>query len=238
MQNVLNLSTATIFRATADGAGTCTTTNVDQGGTTGLVNGLTGLGSGSAIIDALLGTYASTGNSACAVTANGRLIFTYPEPSGVLAGTLQLLGLGDNPPPARVVYLSNTNRGYFLETGYAGLGNIEQQLGSPFTVAGLKGTFVYGTIPAASLATTNASGYFTADGAGHANETLDLNVGVGNINLLQLGVTSNYNYSLTDPTAGRYLLGATTVVYAISPSRYVLLDTNPLLTSPSVAIIH
>ena len=61
LANTLNLSTATIFRATSDGAGTCAVTNVDTGGVTQLVNGLTGLGSGAPIVNALLGTYQSTG---------------------------------------------------------------------------------------------------------------------------------------------------------------------------------
>jgi hypothetical protein len=239
LQSVLNLSTATLFEGSDDGAGNCTTNDVDQGGVAGLVNGLTGLGSGSKVINALLGTYASTGSSSCAVTANGRVVFNYPAPNTLLSGTLALLGLSGNPPAPRVVYLSSTNAGYFLETGYAGLGRLEQQTGAPFTVATLQGTFVYGSAPAASIASTNASGVFTADGAGHATTTLDENVGVGNLNLLQLGVTTNFTYTLTDATAGRFALNGTAdVVYAISPSRFVLLDTNATTTSPSVAVLY
>jgi hypothetical protein len=238
LENVLNLSTATIFRGTGDGAGNCTTTNVDQAGTTGLVNGLTGLGSGTPILNALLGTYQSLGNSTCAVAASGRAVLNYPPPSNVLSTTLTLLGLNTTPPPARVVYLASPNQGYFLETGYAGLGNIEQQVGSPFTVATLNGTFVYGTAPAASAASLNASGVFTANGAGSVTTTLDRNVGVGNVNLLQIGVTGTFNYTLTDAAAGRYVLGGSTILYAITPSRFVLVDASPLTTSPSIALVY
>jgi hypothetical protein len=238
LQNVLNLSTATIFRGTGDGAGNCTTTNVDQAGTTGLANGLTGLGSGLPILNALLGTYQSLGNSTCAIAASGRAVLMYPEPNTVLSTALFALGLPTTPPPARVVYLASPNQGYFLETGYAGLGNIEKQVGSPFTIATLDGTYVYGTAPAASAASLNASGVFTANGAGSATTTLDRNVGVGNINLLQLGVTGTSNYTLTDPAAGRYVLGGSTIIYAITPTRFVLVDASALTTSPSIALVY
>jgi hypothetical protein len=136
-----------------------------------------------------------------------------------------------------VFYLISPDRGYFLETGYAGLGNFEPQTGAPFSNATFKGTFVYGTAPASTLASVNGSGTITANGAGSATSTLDLNVGVGTVNLLELGVSSTSSYSLTDATAGRYAYG-TSVLYAISPTRFVLLDTGILSTSPSVALLY
>ncbi len=238
LSNVLNLSSATVFRGTGNGNGTCTTTNVDVGGLTGLVNTLTGLGSNSGILNALLGTYQSLGNSNCAVAGNGRVVFNYPAPDTLLSNLLALLGLGGTPPPARVAYLTSPNTGYFLETGYAGLGMLEAQTGSPFAVSTLKGSFVYSTVPASTLASIDSTGSFTADGAGHTTSTLDLNVGVGNLNILQLGVTGSDTYSLTDAAAGRYLLGGTRVIYAIAPGRYVLMETNPLSTSPYIALLY
>jgi hypothetical protein len=238
LQNVLNLSTATIFRGTSTTAGSCTTTNVDEGGTVGLVNGLTGLGSGSSIVNALLGTYQSLGNSSCVVQSNGRMVLNYPAPSTILSGVLSLLGLAGTPPPPRVVYLYGQNQGYFLETGYATLGHLALQTGVPFSAATLSGTFIYGTAPAASLASINGSGTFVANGAGSATTTLDENVGVGNINLLQFSTTETQSYTLTDSTAGRYLLGTSTVIYAISPNQFVLVDTSATTTSPSIALIQ
>jgi large repetitive protein len=220
LQNVLNLSSATVFRGTGNNNGTCTTTNVDNGGLTGLVSSLTSLGSNSQLLNAVLGTYQSLGNSSCQVAANGRAVLAYPNPDTLLSALLGLLGLGNTPPPARVAYLTDVNTGYFLETGYAGLGQIEPQTG------------------ASSLATINGSGSLTADGAGHATSTFDENVGVGTLNILNLGVTGSQNYALTDAAAGRYLLGASTVIYAIAPGRYVLIDTNPLNTSPYVSLLY
>jgi uncharacterized membrane protein YuzA (DUF378 family) len=237
LQNVLNVSTATIFRTTASG-GTCNTTNVDVGGVTGLANQITGLGGilPLNVVQALLGTYQSLGSSACTVSGNGRGVLNYPPPTGLIASLLALLGL-DNPPAPRVFYLVAPNRGYFLESGYAGLGNLEPQTGAPFSNATFNGTFVYGTAPASSLASINGSGIITADGAGNATSTLDLNVGVGTINVLQLGVAGTGTYNLTDATVGRYTYG-TSVIYAISPNRFVLVDTNPLTTSPSIALLY
>ena len=248
LQNVLNFSTATIFRASGNGAGTCNTTNIDTGGLTATVNNLTGLTTSDKnnLINALLGSYSATGTSSCTVSSNGRGTFNYPAHSGLISVLLGLLGLPTGPPDARVFYLVAPNQGYFLETGYAGLGQFEPQTGAPFSVATLNGTFTIGTIPASSLASVNSSGYATADGAGHATFTLDENVGVGTLNVLQLGVTGSVTYSLSDnnsnvtaATAGRYVLGnGTTVIYAISPGRFVLVDTNALTTSPGVSLAY
>ena len=232
--DTLNLSAATIFRATGDGAGTCDTTNVDTGGLTALV---TGLGGNVQVLNALLGTYSSLGNSICTVAANGRGVLNYPVPDSALLLLLELLHLPTNAPAPREFYLVSPDSGYFLETGYAGLGVFEPQTGA-FSLATLDGTYIYATQPAASLASMNSTGTFTANGTGSATTVLDENVGVGNVNLLQLGVTNTYAYTLPDPAAGRYLLGATTVIYGISPDRFVLVDTNPLTTSPSVSLLY
>jgi hypothetical protein len=248
LQDVLNFSTATVFRASGNGAGTCDTTNVDSGGATSLVDNLTGLSSSNKnnLLQALLGSYGATGTSSCTVSSTGRGTFNYPNHSGLISILLSLLGLPTGPPDARVVYLVAPEKGYFLETGYAGLGHIEPQTGAPFSLATLKGTYVDQTIPASSLASINTSGYFTADGAGNATYTLDENVGVGTLNVLQLGTSGTTTYSLSDPnnnvtaaTAGRYVLAdGTTVIYAISPGRFVVVDTNPLTTSPGVSLLY
>lgn len=244
LQNVLNYSVSTIFRTTGDGSGTCNTTDVDSAGLTSLVNNLTGIGNKSTLLQALLGSYGATGSSACTITSNGRGELDYPQPPSLIATLLAILGLPTGPPAPRVFYLVAPGQGYFLESGYAGLGHFEPQTGAPFTLGSLNGTYVEGTIPASSLASINTSGFFTADGNGNANSTLDANVGVGTINVLQLGTTSTTTYSLSDSnnspaTTGRYLLGdGTTVIYAISPNRFVLLNTSPLTTSPSVVVLY
>ena len=235
LQSVLNLSTATVFRGTGNGAGTCDTTNVDSSGTTGVVNGLGGLVS-APLVNALLGSYQALGTSSCTVAANGRATLAYPAPSPLLQLTLTGLGLPTTPAP-RVVYLVSPNQGYFLETGYAGLGMLQAQTGGSFTNANFNGSFVYGTIPASTLATVDSSGVLNADGAGNITSTLDRNVGVGTVNLINLGVTGTATYNITDGVAGRYQLSTNEVVYAIAPGRFVLLEPEVLNTSAYVALL-
>ncbi len=237
LQNVTNLSTATVFQGSANGTGTCTTNYVEQGGTAALVNGLSGQGSGSNILNALLGTYSSTGNSNCTVGTNGRAVLNYPVPSTVLTATLTLLGLSSNPPAPRVAYLTSTDAGYFLETGYAGLGNLEQQTGQPFSLGTLNGAYVFGTTPAVTAATLNASGQFTANGAGQASYVLDESILAGNVNAVTLGVSGSGTYVLTDAQNGRFTFNSD-VIFAISPTRFVLVDESATTTSPSVALLQ
>ncbi len=235
LQNVLNLSTATVYRGVGNGSGTCSTTNVDSSGTTGVVNSLGGLVS-APVITAVLGSYQALGNSACTVAANGRAVLNYPASNAPLQLTLTGLGLPTIPAP-RVVYLTDANSGYFLETGYAGLGMLEAQTGAPFSNANLNGTYAYGSVPASTLATINSSGEFTADGAGNLTSTVDRNVGVGTINVLQLGITATSTYTITDTAAGRFFLSSGEVVYEISPGRFALLEPELLNTSAYVALL-
>jgi hypothetical protein len=232
LQSVLNFSTATIFRGTDTGDGSCTITNVDNGGATSLVSNLTSLGGSLTGLTGLLGSYTNTGATTCVVGTDGRGVLQYP--------VLSVLGIPiGTPPPARVFYLSANNRGYFLETGYAAIGNLENQTGTPFSTATtFTGTYIYGNAPASSVVGITSSGVITSNGAGNATSTQDLNVGVGTLNVLQLGVTSTYNYTAPDPQTGRFFLNGSTVIYAINPDRFVLLDTNPLTTSPSVSVLY
>jgi hypothetical protein len=231
LQGVTNFSTATIFQGTDTGNGSCSINSVDTGGVTALVTQLTGLGGSATGLTNLLAAYDQTGTTTCPVAVNGRGTLQYPEPS--------LLGIPLFTAPApRVFYLSSPNAGYFLETGYAGVGKLEAQTGAPFTLANtFTGTYVYGNAPASSAASVDSSGVIVSNGAGQATSTLDMNVGVGTINILQVGTTSTYPYTV--PNAyGRFTLGPNgIVIYAITPSRFVLLDTNPLTTSPAVAVL-
>jgi hypothetical protein len=248
LQGVLNLSSATVFRASGDGSGTCNTTNVDSGGLTSLVGSLTSLGNTNQnnLLGALLGSYGATGKSACAVSSNGRGKLDYPNHPSLVSLLLQVLGLPAGPPSARVFYLTSPGTGYFLETGYAGLGQFEAQSGAPFTLATLKGTFVDQGVPASSLAGINQSGYLTADGDGNLTYTEDENIGIGTLNVLDLGVSGSTTYGLLDSNAnvapsaaGRYVLAdTTTVIYEISPGRFVMVDTNPTTTSPSISLLY
>jgi hypothetical protein len=244
LPDLLNLSTSTIFR-TVGGTGVCNFTNVDIAGISGILNQASGVVGAilpiSTVTD-LLGTYQSTGNATCTVSGNGRGVLNYPAPSGLLATLLDLLGL-NNPPAPRVFYLSAPNKGYFLETGYAGLGNFEPQTGGPYTLANFSGTFIYGNLPGATVVGVNRSGILQADGAGNVTTTIDQNVGVGSLNILQSNQVTSGTYvyapntTPSDSTVGRYTFNTDTI-YEISPGRFVLLDKDPTTTSPTVTLLY
>ena len=232
LQNVLNFSTATIFRTTATADGNCNVTNVDVGGLSALTSGLTGILGGLLGLDTILGTYSTTGPITCAVSNIGRGTLQYPQEYGLLG---ILIG---TPPPPRIVYLSAPDKGYFLESSYAAIGNIEAQTGSPYSAANFDGTYVYGGTAASSVASINSSGTITANGAGAETSTVDENTGVGTINVLQLGVAGSGTYTTPNATTGRFTLNTTDVIYVISPGRLVMLDTSALTTSPTITLLY
>ena len=232
LQNVLNFSTATIFRTTATADGNCNVTNVDVGGLSALTSGLTGILGGLLGLDTILGTYSTTGSITCAVSNIGRGTLQYPQEYGLLG---ILIG---TPPPPRIVYLSAPDKGYFLESSYAAIGNIEAQTGSPYSAANFDGTYVYGGTAASSVASINSSGTITANGAGAETSTVDENTGVGTINVLQLGVAGSGTYTTPNATTGRFTLNTTDVIYVISPGRLVMLDTSALTTSPTITLLY
>jgi len=239
LQNVANLSTATIFQEGGSGNGNCNINSVDTGGTSSLVSGLTGILGSLTGLNALLGAADTTGAATCAVAVNGRGVLAYSPPSGLIAIILQGLGLSTGLAP-RVAYLTAPNQGYFLETGYAALGHIEAQTSTTVSLADLTGTYTYGTVTPSSAVSTNTSGVFTADGAGNQTQTVDLSLGVGSINLLQLGVASSGTYTLSSPASlGRFRINnVNPVLYEIAPNRFVLVDTSALVTSPAVNILQ
>lgn len=258
LDSVLNYGSATIFRTVGNGAGTCNTTNIDSAGTNATVNGLTGalgnlLGlSSNNLVQALLGAYDSTGSASCQVSSNGRATLQYPTPPTGLLGWLinpiiNIL-LPSSNPPMRIAYLISPGNGYFMESSYAGIGRLEPQTGMPYSLSTLNGSYVEQSLPAASLANIISTGSFTADGNGNATANIQTSVGLGTLTLLQLSSTNAVTYQLQDnlndnnanaSNTGRYVLSnGTTVVYAISPNRFVMLDTNILNTAPSVSLLY
>ena len=243
LNQVLNFSSATIFEGLGNGDGTCTTRSVTNAGLTGALSTLPGsVVGGTSLVPGIVGSYTATGTAGCTVQTNGRATIDYVTPTSLVGGLLPVLG--SSTPAPRVAYLVSPNAGYFLETSYAGLGTLEAQTGAPFSLATLNGTFVYNTVPASTLATIDASGVFTADGAGHTASTLDENTGVGTFNVLQLGVAGSATYTLTaqpapyDPAqVGEYTLSDGTTIYAINPGRFVLLNPGPVSTSPYIVLL-
>jgi Putative Ig domain len=276
VQNLLNFTTATIFQGTSTAtANTCDIQNVTVGGVTALVGGLTGVVGTVTGLNDLLGNFQTTGDVSCAVNANGRGVLDYPSPpasllsvlSGILNSVLApvvaladgivdsndlanlpaILDALDAPPAPRVFYLSSQNTGYFLETGYAAVGMLEEQTGGPFTGANtFTGNYVFASTPPGSAISINSSGVVqsqgvpagSSTGVGSAIVTEDSVVQVGDLNVLSLGTAATEPYGPINPTTGVFNLGPLASpfpVYTINPNRFVLI--NPSLTSPSVSVL-
>ena len=239
LQQLLNLTTATIFEGSSTNNG-CDISSVTIGG----LSGITGsLGSILGLSD-LLGNYENTGDVDCSVDASGRGVMDYPAPTGLLSPVLALLGL-NNPPPPRVFYLSSQNTGYFLETGYAAVGNLQDQTGGPYTVANtFTGNYVFASTPPGSALSINSSGVVDSNGAsggsatGTANVLEDSVLQVGDLNVLTVGTATTDSYGPINSTTGVFNLGPASeyTVYTINANSYVLI--NPSLTSPSVSVLY
>ncbi len=172
----------------------------------------------------------------------------YPAPNGGLLGILDpvLVALGlNNPPPPLVFYLSSQNTGYFLETGYAAIGMLENQTGGPYTVANIfTGNYVFASTAPGSAVSINSSGLIKSNGAsggsttGSAVVTEDTVVQVGDLNLLTSGTATTDSYGPINSTTGVFTLGPASeyTIYTINPNSYVLVD--PSLTSPSVSVLY
>ncbi len=226
---------ATVFRTTATADGNCSVTNADVAGGASLVSAVTAAGVNGDGITALLGAKQSTGAASCAVAANGRGVLTAPTPSSTVTGALGATGLTTSAGAPRVFYLIAPNRGYFLETGYAALGSFEPQAGAPFSGASLSGTYRFGTGAPSSAVSVGSSGVALANGSGSAVFTLD--TGLTSQGLLGTGASQTNAYSLTDAVAGRFSMG-TSVLYSLSPNRFVQIDLSPNAVSPSVGLMQ
>jgi hypothetical protein len=276
VQNLLNLTTATIFQGKSTAtANTCDIQNVTVDGLTSLIGQVSGIVGATTGVTDLLGNYQTTGDTSCTVNANGRGILDYPAPppslltllssllqpivGPILALTDGIIGTNDTndldaivaalgaPPAPRVFYLSSQNTGYFLETGYAAVGQLEDQTGGPFTGANtFTGNYVFASTPPGSAVSINSVGVVQSNGVpagsqtgiGSAQVTEDSVVQVGDLNILSLGTSSTEPYGPIDPTTGVFTLGpaSTYTVYTINPNQFVLID--PSLTSPSVSVLY
>ena len=236
LQHVLGVGTATIFRGSGDGSGSCDTTAADTSGSATVIRSLQGVVD-AAVVNALQGAYIAHGSSTCSVESNGRTTLAYPSQSVVQELNLAALGLPIKPS-ARVAYLSGPNQGYFLESGYAALGMLLPQSGAPFSNASLHGRLVRAAVPAGTLTAADSVGTLLADGAGNATWTTDENGSVGNANLLNLDLTGTATYNATDVVAGRYQLSTNEVIYAVTPERYVVLEPESAQNSASISVLY
>ena len=220
LADVSSSATATVFRTTAAGDGSCAVTHVDVAGGTQLSAAVEAAGGSGPAATAVLSARSATGPVSCSVEADGRGLLT----PATAAGT------------SRVFYLVAPDRGYFLETSYAALGSFEPQTAGAVSRGSLSGSYRYGTGTPSTAASVGSSGALQADGSGSATVTPDAGLSSGHASA-QAAVSQTVPYALTDAVAGRFSVGST-VLYAISPDRLLRLDLTAGAASPAVGSVQ
>jgi hypothetical protein len=171
-------------------------------------------GGGSSSITGLTGTYN--------VAANGRTAFM----------------LGGNYIAAYVV---SSNEAFFLVPDSSVLfGFGEAQAAGSFTNAAVNGTYAGSAATPAAVGVSIFSGEFTANGASPTgNLTGTEDIGAPSGPTLGAAVSATYSISAT-PTNGRGTIaggiGGNGVVYAVSPSKFVVVSLND--PNPAVLIFE
>jgi Putative Ig domain len=129
-----------------------------------------------------------------------------------------------------IFYLVDLNRGFIVDVNpSATAGMLEPQSIGPFTGASLSGNFIFGDGPPAVKTSTLQSGVASANGNAGINGTIDQN---------QAGVLTR-DIALADTYTvaanGRVVLnGSKQIMYIISPSKAVVLNSDPANTSPNL----
>ena len=153
---------------------------------------------------------------------------------------------GANPLP--ILYLVDTNKGFLLGADKSvGLGFLEPQSGAPFSLSPLSGTFFFGAAPPAVTASTVSSGIGRATNfrcnrfsfviCHNLRDTQDSSASNGTLTPTPGGVTTSSNFTVTAAT-GRTTTTDTTVIYIISPSKFVRIDEVTADVAPIVSIFE
>jgi hypothetical protein len=176
------------------------------------------------------------------ITSAGNGTFTIAADSnkgGVLgpisaSGTYTVAANGRTPitdiTHSWVIYLVGLNQGFVVDQNpSATSGTLQPQSAGPFNAASLSGSFIFGDGPPAAKPSTLQSGVASADGVANIGGTIDQN---------QAGVLTG-SMGLTDTYAvaanGRVVLnGSKQIMYIISPSKAVVLNSDPANTSPNL----
>lgn len=119
-------------------------------------------------------------------------------------------------------YLTGPNTALMLgfDTGVS-VGAIEPQSGAPFTAATLAGTYFAAQAPGGSAYSMASSGVAVADGSGNLASTIDINLDA------LLVVVRTQSGPIAVAANGRITDAYANVIYAISPSRFVMLALDP-----------
>ncbi len=191
------------------------------------LGGLSSLGVGSkeelALVDVSTpGNYSSTsdyndgGND-----NNGSSAGTYAVDSG--SGRVQITGDIINQP---LCYLYGLNQGFCMSTtNLVSFGELLPQTGGPFSSASLNGIFAFGTVQSPSVNGNIRTGAVGVISPGNLNVLTDDNA-PGPI--LTLRTLTNSSYFLS-PTGTGELNNGNSIIYAVSPNLFLVIDENFVL---------
>ena len=179
-----------------------------------------------------VGVITSTGTGTFTISADG-------NKGGVLSpisqsGIYSVAANGRTPiadkDHAWVIYLVGPNQGFVVDTNpSATAGMLQPQSIGPFTGASLSGNFIFGDGPPAAKTSTLQSGVATADGIANIASTIDQN----KAGVLTGGMALPDTYTVA--ANGRVVLSASKqIMYIISPSKAVVVNSDPTNTSPNL----
>ena len=139
-------------------------------------------------------------------------------------GRVSALG-GARPP---LLYLVSPSKAFVMlvdRGGYAGFA--EQQTGGPFTNHSANGTYVFGSITVTHQNITHESGVATYDGVGSVAGTSDTALVGSTSSSPSLKPDQTFNYTYLVSPNGRLALTNGPVIYLISPTKQVVLNSDP-----------
>jgi Putative Ig domain len=178
------------------------------------------------------------------ITATGAGTFTIladGNKAGVLgpinqSGTYTVAANGRTPLADKdhswVFYLVGPNQGFVVDADpSATAGLLEAQSVGPFTAASLSGSFIFGDGTPVVKTSTLQSGVASADGIASITSTIDRNTA----GVLTGGMALADTYTVA--ANGRVVLsGSKQIMYIISPSRAVVVSSDPTNTSPNLRV--
>jgi hypothetical protein len=179
-----------------------------------------------------VGVITSTGTGTFTISADG-------NKGGLLdpitaSGTYTVAANGRTPitdiTHSWVIYLVGLNQGFIVDANpSATAGMLQPQSGGPFTGASLSGTFIFGDGPPVVKTSTLQSGVASADGISNVSGTIDQN----KAGVLTGGMALTDTYTVA--ANGRVVLnGSKQIMYIISPSKAVVVNSDPANTSPNL----